>query len=214
MLPVDTYESSPFPVGSIVLQESNVLAPYFFVKVDEAGNGHEVSHANELLVFVKWSLGLFNQHQVGTGGRGIPHEELRTLIEGCEQAHDVYDRKKHPVEKWTSWLVQMEREQSALAYCVETGIAMSLQMFKECKEDIALEKELRPENNNIWQRAKRIGDAEGIVRELRKMWDCTTLDRNFFLNTERDFNVCLESLKKKWHLTEASRYHAEQGQIH
>ena len=61
--------------GRLYSKESNVLAPYFFVKVDEAGNGHEVSHANELLVFVKWSLGLFNQHQVGTGGRGIPHEE-------------------------------------------------------------------------------------------------------------------------------------------
>lgn len=141
-------------------QESNVLAPYFF----QDAQGTEVSHAGELLLFAKFALNLFNQHQAGNGEHES-HEDLRKRIEEGSTVQDVY---AIPMAMWVHTLLQVERELSALAYIVETAMAMSLQMFKECKEGY-LQERLRPNPNNIYQRALRVNEAERRVKVCVRM---------------------------------------------
>jgi len=62
-----------------------------------------------------------------------------------------------------------------------------------------------PKAGDVLERTKRVDEAEYRIKDIIKHWSPATMDRNFFLNVERDFMVCLEALRKRWRLSDSNR---------
>jgi len=180
----------------------NVLAPYYYREGQT-----EFSHANELLLFARWSLNLFNQHESGSSGDHEAHQELRRKIKEGSTVQDLYSV---PMEIWTKRLLHVEREMSALAYCVETSMTMALRMFKDCKDTPNL---LMPEARDVQERTMMINRAERTTNEIKESWNPSTMDSNFFLNVDNEFKAAFGGLRKRWRLSDATRQASADGRI-
>merc|ERR1711939_1220084 len=152
-------------------------------------DGTEISHANELLIFAKWCIVLFNKE-------APPAELLRDKLSRGSTVKDTFELKTHI---WSRQLVQFERELGALGYCVETSMAIALSMFRECKERLEDPEDTiinRVESDKKFQRKLRMDEADRAVDDIKKGWEPSTLDSAFILNAERQFKKCIERLRE------------------
>ena len=90
----------------------------------------------------------------------------------------------------------LEHQLQPLGFLVEILMMMSLHRLKESHPKMSLVQ--KPSNEISRKRMERLREAGRLVKELKRDWDQTSLDRNFFLNTERDLLLAISDLSTAW----------------